>query len=399
MTKTNGTRDVAIVGIGATPYYKRGGSAPQTITELAGKAILAACEDAGLSVKDIDGFAYYSGAGAGYGQAMDTAEFMETLGIPEVTFSATLTSGGGGAAGSIGLARAAIVAGDASVVVTVMALQQEKQRLGSVFAAVPSSPLNSFLQPSGLSGPGHLMSVLARRHMHLYGTRREAFAEIAMSSRANALNRPKAMMKTPMTKDDYFAARMIAEPLCLYDFCLETEGAVAVITTGIDRARDLKQKPVPVVAAAHGGVKDWGRAFGWMGMPDEYFASSGHKPIADRLYRQADITPADIDVALLYDHFTPMVLMQLEDYGFCAKGEGGAFVESGAIRYEGGSIPVNTHGGQLSEAYIIGMTHIKEAVEQMRGTAINQVKDAEFALATGGPAAIPVSGLILGRDS
>lgn len=387
--------EVAIVGIGATPYYFRGESYPQTITELAGKAILAACEDAGISVKQVDGFAYYSEAGAGYGDKMDTASFMETLGIPEVTFSATLTSGGGGSAGSIGLARAAILAGDATFVVTVMALQQLKQRLGTVFGAVPPSPQNSFLQPSGLVGPGHLMSVLTRRHMHLYGTRREAFAEVAMSSRENARNRPKAQKKAPMTSEDYFSARMIAEPLCLYDFCLETDGAVAAITTTLDRARDLRQKPVKVVAAAHGGRRDWGRAFAWYGMQDPNFGSSGHAPVANHLYRKAGIGPEDVDVALLYDHFSPMVVMQLEDYGFCAKGDGGAFVESGAIRYHGGSIPVNTHGGQLSEAYIIGMTHVKEAVEQMRGEAINQVPDAELALATGGPAALPVSGLIL----
>lgn len=395
----SGARDVSIVGVGATDYYKRGRSWPRTITELAGSAILAACEDAGLSVTDIDGFAYYSSAGAGYGQSMDTAEFMETLGIPEVTFSATLTSGGGGSAGSIGLARAAIVAGEANVVVTVMALQQARHRLGTVFAAKPSDPLSSFLQPSGLAGPGHLMSVLARRHMHQYGTRREAFAEIAISQRENAANRPKAMQRDPITLDDYFDARMIAEPLCLLDFCLETDGAIAVITTSAERARDLKQKPVPVVASAHGGSRDWGRAFGWYGMPDEAFASSGHAPVARHLFRRAGLTPADIDVALFYDHFSPMVLMQLEDYGFCEKGEGGPFVESGAIRYKGGSIPVNTHGGQLSEAYIIGMTHIKEGVEQMRGMAINQVPDAEHALITGGPAHLPVSGLILGRDA
>jgi acetyl-CoA acetyltransferase len=177
---------------------------------------------------------------------------------------------------------------------------------------------------------------------------------------------------------------------------------VAVLTTSIDRARDLRQPPVPVVGAAHGGTREWGRGFSWYGMPDETFASSGHRPIADRLYRQAEVTPQDIDVALIYDHFTPMVLMQLEDYGFCPKGEGGPFVESGAIRYSprpaAGTIPVNTHGGQLSEAYIIGMTHIVEGVEQMRGTATNQVFGAELALCTGGPASLPVSGLILGRD-
>jgi len=390
-------RDTAIVGVGATDYYRRGRSAPQTITELAGKAILAACEDAGLAVADIDGFAYYSMAGGGYGMSMDTADLMDTLGIPEVTFSATLTSGGGGAAGSVDLARAAIVSGQANVVVSVMAVQQARQRLGGVFAAMTPNPLNSFLQPAGLAGPGHLMSVLVRRHMHDYGTRREAFAEVAISQRLNAANRPKAIMRDPITPDDYFGARMIADPLCLLDFCLETDGAVAVITTSADRAKDLRQAPVPVVASAHGGHRDWGRAFAGMQMPHETFASSGHAAIAKHLFGRAGVGPEDIDVALLYDHFSAMVVMQLEDYGFCKKGEGGPFVESGAIRYDGGSLPVNTHGGQLSEAYIIGMTHIKEGVEQMRGTAINQVAGAELALVTGGPATLPVSGLILGR--
>jgi acetyl-CoA acetyltransferase len=247
------------------------------------------------------------------------------------------------------------------------------------------------------------MSLLTRRHMYQYGTTRDAFAEIAISTRNNALNRPKARYREPLTREQYFGSRMIADPLCLYDFCMETEGAVAIVTTSLERARDLRQRPVPVVAAAHGGTREWGRGFSWFGMPDdETFASSGHKAVADRLYRRAGVTPQDIDVALIYDHFTPMVLMQLEEYGFCKKGEGGPFVLSGAIRYAAertpGTIPVNTHGGQLSEAYVIGATHIMEGVEQLRGTAINQVAGAELALVTGGPAALPTSGLILGRD-
>jgi acetyl-CoA acetyltransferase len=388
----------AIVGVGATTYYPRGQSWPRTIYDMAGEAILNACADAGINVKQIDGFAYYSGASAGYVDKMDTADFMEMLGIPEVTFTAALTSGGGGSAGAAGLATAAIVSGQAKYVVTVMALQQAKARLGTVFGQVAPDPINSFLQPSGLVGPGHLMSVLARRHMHLYGTRREAFAEIAISQRQNAVNRPTAVRRNPLTLEEYFNAPMLADPLCRLDFCLETDGAIAFITTASDRAKDLKQKPVYIHGCAHGGRREWGRAFAWMGMPDEYFASAGNKPIANRLWEQTGLTAKDIDVALLYDHFTPMVLMQLEDYGFCAKGEGGAFVESGALRYGTGSIPVNTHGGQLSEGYIIGMTHVREGVEQMRGSAINQVKDAEFALVTGGPASLPVSGLILRRS-
>jgi acetyl-CoA acetyltransferase len=130
-------------------------------------------------------------------------------------------------------------------------------------------------------------------------------------------------------------------------------------------------------------------------MPDDEYASSGHRPVAKRLYEMAGLGPDDVDVALLYDHFTPMVLMQLEDYGFCSIGESGPFVADGNIRYLGGTIPVNTHGGHLSEAYVIGMTHVREGVEQLRGTAVNQVPDAEVALVTGGPAGLPVSSLIL----
>ncbi|MET0611630.1 MAG: thiolase, partial [Pseudomonas caspiana] len=230
----------AIVGVGATPYYMRGQSWPRTINEMIGQAILGACADAGLSVRDIDGFAYYGGAKAGYLDTMDTASIMEMLGIPEVTFTATLTGGGGGSAGAIGLASAAIIAGDAKYVVTVMALQQRAQRLGTVFGALKPDPENSFLQPSGLVGPGHLMSVLARRHMHLYGTRREAFAEVAINSRLNAMNRPKAIRRTPLNLEEYFASPMLADPLCRLDFCLETDGAIAVITTSTERARDLK---------------------------------------------------------------------------------------------------------------------------------------------------------------
>jgi acetyl-CoA acetyltransferase len=397
----------AVVGVGSTPYYRRGASWPQTTTELACKAILAALDDAGLTADDLDGFALYS-------QTIDTALVAQILGIPEVRFTATLTGGGGGAAGSVGLAAAAIHGGMAECVVSLLTLQQAKRRLGAAFAlrqpekekggggggaysGMPHLPEMDFASPSGLIGPGQMFALLAQRHMHLYGTRREHFAEVAISTRANAIRRPTSIMREPLTLDEYLGARMIAEPLCLYDFCLETDGAVAVITTSAERARDLRQRPVYVLASANGGAGRWGQAILWMNMPEEYFASSGHRPVAKRLYEMAGVGPRDIDVALLYDHFTPMVLMQLEDYGFCPIGASGPFVAEGNMRWPGGSIPVNTHGGNLSEAYIIGMTHIREAVEQLRGSAINQVKDAELALVTGGPASIPVSGLILRR--
>ncbi|HMD45227.1 MAG TPA: hypothetical protein VKG43_03650 [Acidimicrobiales bacterium] len=387
----------AIVGVGATTFYRHGQSEPHTKMELGCRAVLSALADAGLSVDDVDGFALYSGGGG-----FDTSLAAQTLGIPEVRFTAGLTGGGGGAAGAVGLAAAGIVSGQADVVVSLMTLQQPAGgRFGSAFAnkggtySAPPSPEKDFIVHSGLMGPGQMFAILTQRHMHEYGTTREHLAEVAISTRENARNRESALMRTEMTVEDYFSARMISEPFCLFDFCLECDGAVAVVTTTAERARDLRQPPVYVTASAHGGAGAWGQAITWMGMPDEIFASSGHRSVATRLWEQAGLGPHDVDVALLYDHFTGMVLMQLEDYGFCPIGESGPFVAEGNIRYHGGTIPVNTHGGNLSEAYIIGFTHVKEAVEQLRGTAVNQVPGAEVALVTGGPAPIPVSALVL----
>lgn len=398
----------AVVGVGSTPYYLRGRSVPETELSLACTAIVAALEDAGLTVNDLDGFAIYS-------NSCDPATVGAVLGVPEIRFAATLTSGGGGAAGSLGLAAAAITSGQAEVVVSLMTLQQATKRLGGsevggrlqyVAAATSASPYGgggpdpamAFTANSGLASPGHSFAVLTQRHMHLYGTRREHFAEVAITERNNAIRRPTALRKDPLTLDDYFNARMINDPFCLFDYTMESDGAVAVITTSAERARDLRQPPVYILASAHGGMGRWGPGlFNYFQMPDEYFASSGHRPVAKRLYEMAGVTPADVDVALLYDHFSSMVLMQLEDYGFCGIGESGPFVAEGNIRWPGGHIPVNTHGGNLSEAYIIGMTHVREAVEQLRGTAVNQVEGAQIALTTGGPAGLPVSGTLLRR--
>jgi acetyl-CoA acetyltransferase len=395
----------AIVGIGATPYYKRGQSYPQSEMSMACAAILGALDDAGLSIRDLDGFSIYS-------NSCDPAAVAAELGVPEVRWATSLTSGGGGCAGALGVAAAAIDAGMATTVVTLMTLQQLNRRLGGsavggalAYAVAGSSgpyggsgisPSAAFTANNGLLSPGHSFALLAQRHMHLYGTKREHFAEVCISQRDNAIKRPTALRTTPLTLDDYFNARMISDPLCLFDYTMESDGAVAVVTVAADRAKDLRQPPVYIMASAHGGTGRWGPAlFRYFQIPNDEFPSSGHRPVAKRLFEMAGISPSDVDVALLYDHFSPMVIMQLEDYGFCPVGEGGPFVADGNIRYGSGTIPVNTHGGNLSEAYIIGMTHVREAVEQMRGSAVNQVEGAEVALVTGGPASLPVSGTLL----
>jgi acetyl-CoA acetyltransferase len=377
----------AIVGVGATPYYFRGESAPQTLYELIGKAILAALADAGLHITDVDGLAFYA---SGFEPGLIT----EMLGIPELNFASTVSAQGGGSAGVLDLASMAIETGRAKTVVCIGACQQSNRRYGLALANLAPTPDGIWSRAAGLTGPGQAMALIARRHMHVYGTRREAFAEVVMSSRVNASTRPEAIRRRPLTLDEYMAAPMLADPLCRLDFCLETDGAVAFVVTNGERARDLARRPVYIAASAHGGSRDWGRSFFWLNMPDSVFASAGAELVARRLYAQAGIAPQDIDVALIYDHFSPLVILQLEDYGFCPRGDGGAFVESGAIR-QTGSIPVNPHGGHLSEAYVIGMTHIREAVEQLRGQAVNQIKGAQFALVTGGPAPIPMSGAIL----
>jgi acetyl-CoA acetyltransferase len=378
----------AIVGLGWTPYFKRGRSLPQTLDELAEKAILAAVKDAGLKIADVDGFAYFGGG-------FDTPVLCEALGVPEVRYSTCITGTGGGSAGIVGLAASAILSGMAETVVCVGGIQQAYQRYGTLLAAYPPTPENAFFTCAGLIAPGHLFALLARRHMHLYGTTREQFGEVAVSTRMNAARHPDAIMREPLTLEQYMQAPMIADPHCIYDFCLESDGVVALIVTSAERAKDMRQKPVYVMACLHGGSREWGRSLYWMNMPDDVFASSGHAPIAKRLYDMAGVGPSDIDVAELFDHFSSQVIMQLEDYGFCRKGEGGPFVQSGAIRFDGGTIPVNTHGGHLSSAYLWGMTHLREAVEQLRGTAVNQVRESKVALVTGGPASVPVSGLIV----
>jgi acetyl-CoA acetyltransferase len=397
----------AVVGIGATPYYRRGESRPLTETQMACQSILAALDDAGLTIKDLDGFALYSAS-------VDPAEIGAILGIPEIRFAASLTSGGGGAAGSLGLCAAAVDSGQAECVVTVMTLQQADRRLGGTssgggggmaasmksggpYGAGGVPPIVGYIGNAGLMSPGHSFSLLTQRHMHEYGTTREHLAHVAINQRELAIKRPTSLQTEPLTMDQYFDARMISDPLCLYDYTMESDGSVAAVVTSADRAKDLRHPPVYILGSAHGGAGLWSTAiFTYFQMPDEYFASSGHRPVAKRLYEMAGINPDDVDVALLYDHFSPLVIMQLEDYGFCPIGEGGPFVAEGNTKL-GGKIPTNTHGGHLSEAYIIGMTHIREAVEQLRGDAINQVEGAEIALVTGGPAGLPVSGTLLRR--
>ncbi|WP_338182857.1 lipid-transfer protein [Jatrophihabitans sp.] len=361
------------------------------------EATLNAVADAGLSVDDIDGFSFYH-------NGFDAGRLSSVLGIPELRWSSVVSGGGGGSQGAIANAAAAVAAGYADVVLCVKALKATGpggRRIGRPRLRDQREPAGGpdldFNYPFGLMSPGQSFAMMARRHMHQYGTTTRQFGEVAVTTRLHASRNPAALHRTPITLADHDASRVIADPLRLLDFCLETEGGTALIVTSAERARSLRQTPVHIRAAAQGGSGAWGQGIYTHQMPGDEYTSSGHRPLAARLYSAAGLGPEDIDVAEMYDHFSPLVIMQLEDYGFCAVGEGGPFVEDGGTRWDTGRLPVNTHGGNLSEVYLLGFTHTIEAVRQLRGTSTSQVQDAEVALVTSGPGVNPTSALILRR--
>jgi acetyl-CoA acetyltransferase len=236
--------------------------------------------------------------------------------------------------------------------------------------------------------------MIATRYMHEFGASSEDFGRVAVASRRHAATNPAAWFYgKPITLADHQASRWIVEPLHLLDCCQESDGAVALVVVGAERARDLPQPPALIAAAAQGSGPDQHM------MTSYYRATIAGLPeagvVARQLWEMSGLRPADVQTAILYDHFTPFVLVQLEEFGFCGCGEAKDFVRDGNLEL-GGRLPVNPHGGQLGEAYIHGMNGIAEAVRQIRGTAVNQIAGAEHVLVTAGTG-VPTSGLILGR--
>ena len=384
-----------IVGVGTTAYGTRGEFFGRSQIEQIREALDLALHESGLDRRSIDGFCSFAV------DANEPALLAPALGIPNVNFSnLVFGGGGGGTCAAVANAAAAIVAGLAQAVVVYKVLTQPPHaRFGAAYgsAQVAADPYSDFHRPYGLVSPAQFFALLFRRHMHRYGTTTRHLAEVAVATRAHAARNPKARRRQPMTIADHQASRLIADPFRLLDCCQESDGAAVIIVTAAERARDLAQPPVFISAGAQGGDSLWGQGLTAQNAPDDLYPTAGHAHLARRLYEMAGVGPADIDVALLYDHFSGMVILQLEDYGFCARGEGGAFVEDGGIHWTDGRLPVNTHGGNLSEVYLLGMTHVIEGVRQLRGTSTCQVADAHVALVTAGPSNLPSSSLILRR--
>jgi acetyl-CoA acetyltransferase len=380
----------AIVGIGATDFSRNSGRSDLT---LATQAALAAIDDAGLSPKDIDGIVRCD---------MDLVranDLVHSLGMDGLSYFGEVGPGGVAPCAMVGQAVAAILSGQATTVLVFRSLNgRSGRRFGqsSVTEARVGGggTYDEFFLPYGLLTPGQIFGLIAQRHMLDYGTSEKDLGSIALACRERANANPAAQMHDRLlTMDDYLAARMISRPLRLFDFCLETDGGCAVIVTTADRAKDRPKPLVLIRAVAQGSLPSPQPGIQFPVLLRESITTLPAKPTADTLYRRAGLGPDDIDVAQLYDCFTITVLLQLEDFGFCPKGEGGPFVSSGEIGL-GGRIPINTGGGHLSEGYIHGMNHIVEGVRQIRGESTSQVPGAEVCLVTSTPLP-PGSALIL----
>jgi acetyl-CoA acetyltransferase len=400
-----------IVGVGESQYTRWGRIGDVTEHALACQAIARAVADAGLEMDDVDGLASFA-------EDRNEAIFIAAeLGLPTLRFANMVwMPGGGGGCAAVSNAAMAVETGQAEVVVVYRSLcQGQFFRFGTGgvdAAAAPADPAPPSLQqassllmasmgfamPYGLIMAAAAYALPTRRHMHLYGTTSRQLGILAVTFREHASRNPRAVMGgRPMTLADHQASPMIADPHRLFDCCLESDGACAVVVTTRERARDLAKRPVEILASEQGAPR--GYAFGPFtnaNIADELYATGGGEEMADRLWARSGLRPGDVDVAQLYDHFTGCVLMQLEDYGFCKRGEGGPFIESGALSWHGGSLPTNTHGGSLSEAYIHGLNHVVEGVRSLRGESTSPVEGAEVCLVTSA-ACVPSSAVLLGR--
>ncbi len=362
---------------------------------LAVEATLAALDDCGLTPSDVDGMACFTA------ESNPEIELARTIGVKDLTFFSRIHHGGGAGCGTIQQAAMAVATGVADVVVCYRAFNERSgRRFGAGVQDLPRSASAemahfSWYAPWGQLTPASWIAMFAQRYMHEFGATTEDFGRVAVADRLHASTNPKAWFyEQPITLEEHQASRWIVEPLRLLDCCQESDGAQALIVVSAERARDLPRPPVMIQAAAQGAG------------PDQHMMTSYYRDsivglpemgsVARQLWNSSGLGPDDIQTAVLYDHFSPFVLTQLEEFGFCGRGEAKDFIREQGIQI-GQKLPVNTNGGQLGEAYIHGMNGIAEGVRQVRGTSVNQVPDVEHVLVTAGTG-VPTSGLILGVD-
>ena len=368
----------AIAGIGQTEFSKDSG---RSELQLAVEAVHAAIVDAGIEPEAVDGLVTFQQ------DTNDELDVARSLGIPELRFTARTPFGGGGASATLQMAASAIDAGMADCVVIYRAFNERSgRRFGQPLpgAGVPVG-MSAYL-PYGLDTPAKMYALWFQRYMHEFGVTNEDLGRYVVLAREHAATNPNAWFyERPITLADHQASRWIVEPILRkLDCCQESDGGVAVLVTSTERASDLAQPSVRVAAASQSQLAQGNVMFNYF--HDDLADFPEARSVAQRLYRSAGIEPADIDVALIYENFTPVVFLQLEACGFCGKGEAKDFVADGNLALDG-SLPTNTHGGLLGEAYIHGVNNILEGVRQLRGTAANQVADVDHVLVTAGRSA------------
>ena len=393
MSKRTISGKSAIVGIGATEFSKRSGRSEM---RLAVEAVLAACADAGINPSEVDGISTYT---------MDNNPEMEVhrlIGGKALKMFSRIDYGGGAACGPLLQAAMAVATGICECVVVYRAMNERSEyRFGTGVAdrgADPTYETAAFgwHSPHGLITPASWVAMSASAYLHKYGATTEDLGRVSVGGRAMAANNPNAWFyQQPISLEDHQNSRWICEPLRLLDCCQESDGAVACVIVSDERAKELNHKPAYIRGAAQGSCDDQQSMTSYYRNDITRLTECGL--VAKQLYQQAGIGPKDIQTAVIYDHFTPYVMTQLEEYGFCRQGEAKDFLRSGEHLMTG-SLPINTHGGQLGEAYIHGMNGIAEGVRQIRGQSVNQVDDVQHVLVTAGTG-VPTSGLLLGAEN
>jgi acetyl-CoA acetyltransferase len=377
----------AITGVGYSPMVR---VSERSVIEQAAEACLHAIEDAGLRREEIGGIVEFQ-----HNDSVTAPELATALGLENADWLVDLHGGGELSCVLPAHAAMAISAGQAKHVLCLRALNgRSGKRMGS-FTGVSAPALAEFYAPFGLEATPAVFAMLAQRHMVWYGTTTEQLAAVAISQREWAHDNDRALRRDPLTFDEYLASPTIATPFRRLDCCQETDGACALVVSALDRASDLRKPPVFLRGFATAGGPGASTHFEhWRD-----FSETSAPYVAEKLWRSSGMTPADVDVAELYDSFTWAVLATLEGFGFCKPGEAGAFVLDGNTG-KGSQLPVNTHGGLLSEGYVQGVNSVAEAVLQLRGEAgARQVPDAHVALATATGAVARGSALILATEA
>ena len=376
----------AVVGIGQTSHYKRGTS-PDPEMKLCLRAIVAACEDAGIAPRDVDGFVSYGS------ERNDAQKLMTALGTVDMRFTSLAWGHGGAIPGAVGLAAAAIVAGQAEVVVVYRAMAEAQgQRLR---LAVAQDDTAAQYLVNGLDAPAQICAMRTQRLLEADGVPRSTMRAMAMASYYHARNNPAASGRDiVLDEETYEASRWISEPFHLFDCSRENDGAAAVILVSADRARDLVETPAFLLSAPMGSAQGWGA------LEENHtpYSSSGFGSVAKRLWSESGYGPEDVDVVQVYENMTGPGVAALIDHGFCTAETAGEVLTFDNLIAPNGGLPVNTSGGNLAEGFIHGMGLVPEAVRQIRGTSCNQIPGAKLSLMTGGPADMLLSSALFGSE-